>query len=355
MKFRVLILTSLVSGWASLGVAQTTSSTPPIGFIRKDCPANSDTRVSIPLERQAAYVGPVQGASSNVITVQGSPGWTTDEFKFAAGSQDETYYVLVLSGTNAGRNYNVTSNSANALTVDVGTDSLDTISNGDRIKVLPHWTLTAAFPSGSGVDPSANVLQRKTELLVQDDKKVGINHSSVETYYYTQASSWQGLSSGAADAAIFPPHKALIVRNSDVATSPVFVGVVPSATQTLALRIPAGDSSNQQDNPVSLLRPVPVKLNESGLDDTVFRPSLLPISRTDEILVFDDTDEAVNKSSKYTYYKFAGKWRRLDKEPDYDAGEEEIFTPGTGVIIRKSGTGAATEQIVYWTHEDPTL
>ena len=134
-----------------------------------------------------------------------------------------------------------------------------------------------------------------------------------------------------------------------MATSPVFVGVVPSATQTLALRVPAGDASHQQDNPVSLLRPVPVKLNDSGLDDIVFRPSVLPISRTDEIFVFDDDGdtEAMNKSSKYTYYKWNGKWRRLDQSPDYDAGEEEIFTPGTGVIIRKSGTGAATEEVVY--------
>ncbi len=355
MKFRVLSLTSLVTGWASLGLAQTTSSTPPIGFIRKDCPANSDTRVSIPLERQASYIGPVQGASGNVITVQGSPGWTADEFKFTAASQNETYYVLFLSGSKAGRNYDVTSNSTRTLTIDVGTDAIDSVSNGDRIKLLPHWTLESAFPSGNGVDPSANVLLRKTELLVQDDKKVGINHSSVETFYYTQANSWQGLASGAADAAVLPPHKAVVVRNSSVATSPVFVGVVPSATQTLALRVSAGDASKQQDNPVSLLRPVPVKLNDSGLDDTVFRPSLLPISRTDEILVFDDDTEAVNKSSKYTYYKWNGKWRRLDQAADYDAGEEEIFTPGTGVIIRKAGTGAATEQVVYWTHEDPTL
>ncbi len=354
MSLHVLILTSLLTGWASSGIAQTTSSTPPIGFIRKDCPANSDTRVSIPLERQAVYIGPVQEASSNVITVQGSP-WTDDEFKFAAGTQDESYYVLVLSGANAGRNYDVTSNSSNTLTVDVGTDSLDSISIGDRIKLLPHWTLSAAFPSGSGVDPSTNVLQRRTELLVQDDKKVGINNSSVETFYYTQASSWQGLNSGAADAAVLPPHKALVVRNSSLATSPVFVGVVPSATQTLVLRIPAGGQDKQQDNPVSLLRPVPVKLNDSGLDDTVFRPSSLPISRTDEILVFDDDAEAINKSSKFTYYKWAGKWRRLDRDANYDAGEEEIFTPGTGVIIRKSGTGAATEQVVYWTHEGPTL
>ncbi|MDF1789664.1 MAG: TIGR02597 family protein, partial [Verrucomicrobiales bacterium] len=240
MSLHVLILTSLLTGWASSGIAQTTSSTPPIGFIRKDCPANSDTRVSIPLERQAVYIGPVQEASSNVITVQGSP-WTDDEFKFAAGTQDESYYVLVLSGANAGRNYDVTSNSSNTLTVDVGTDSLDSISIGDRIKLLPHWTLKSAFPNGSGVDASPNGFQRRSELLVQDNTSSGINLASIDTFYYS--STWKGISSLTVDAGneVLPPHRPLVIRNSDAATSAVFVGVVPSDTQTVALRVPAGD------------------------------------------------------------------------------------------------------------------
>lgn len=331
---------------------QTTSSTPPIGFIRKDCPANSDTRISIPLERQAAYIGPVQGASSNVITVQGSPGWSVDEFKFTESSQEETYYVLFLSGNNAGRNYNVTANSANSLTVDVGTDSLSTVASGDRIKVLPHWTLKSAFPDGAGVDASPNGFVRQSELLVQDNATAGINLASVDTFYYS--ATWKGISDLNADAGeeILPPHKPLVIRNKDTATSAVFVGVVPSDTQTVALRVPAGNA--KQDNPVALLRPVPVKLDDSGLSDSVFSPSTLPVLRTDEILVFDDTETGINKSATFTYYKFGGKWRRLDQSADYDAGQEEIFTPGTGVIIRKAGVGAASETTVYWTHEDPT-
>ena len=354
MNRRFQILSAVVLGWSSFASAQTTSSTPPIGFIRKDCPANSDTRISIPLERQASYIGPVQSVSSNVITVQGSPGWSPDQFKFAAGSQEETYYVLFLTGAKEGRNFDITANGVNTLTVDLSDDDLSGVTASDRIKVLPHWTLNAAFPSGSGIEASPNGFQRTSELLVQDGETQGINLASINTFYYS--GTWKGISDLVADAGkeILPPHKPLVVRNKDTATSAVFVGVVPSDVQTVALRVPAGDSSVKQDNPVALLRPIPVKLDDSGLDEAVFKTSTLPVLRTDEILVYDDSEAGVNKSAKFTYYKYAGAWRRLDQPANYDAGNEEIFTPGTGVIIRKAGVGAGSEQTVYWKHEDPT-
>lgn len=99
---------------------------------------------------------------------------------------------------------------------------------------------------------------------------------------------------------------------------------------------------------------MPVRLREAGLEDS-FATSPSTFLLTDQLLVYDDTQIVINKSPRFTYYRDAGgTWRRFGEGSDFDAGDEEIFTPGTGVIIRKAGTGGAAEERVFWTHSDPT-
>ena len=241
--------------------AQTSSSTPPIGFIRKDCPANSDTRVSIPLERQSVFIGPITTPSGSLITTQGNPGWTADEFKFSATSQKDTYYVLFLSGAKRGRDFNVTGNGENTLSLDLKGDNLNDVVEGDRIKLLPHWNLDAAFPAGEGVETSESALSIKSQVLMPETDATGINFAASETFFYS--SSWQKFGGSADGSRVLAPHRYMVVRNKDQATSPVFVGVVPSDYQAAPLRVPKGN--DKQDNLVSLNRPTPVKLRDSDL------------------------------------------------------------------------------------------
>lgn len=182
----LIAVVAWLGGGAPVGYGQTTSSTPPIGFIRKDCPANSDTRLSIPLQRQADYIGPLTSIDGNVLTVQGNPEWTANQFQFAEGTQNEKYYIIVLSGTHIGQHFDVTANTEDSLTIDPGNDSLDGVVAGDRIKLLPHWTLDSAFPEGQGVTASS-IFQQETELLVQDSTTQGINLAPVKTYFFTDA------------------------------------------------------------------------------------------------------------------------------------------------------------------------
>lgn len=336
---------------APTAFAQTTSSTPPIGFVRKDCPANSDTRLSIPLERPSVYIGPLSQVDGSVLSVEGSPGWTDDEFKFVEGSQEDTFHVIFLSGTHIGRSYDVVANGSETLTIDPGADDLAGIVAGDRVKLLPHWSLDSSFPDGAGITPSS-IFEQETELLVQDSTTPGINLAPVKTFFFTE--SWKDFNNVGGDAGgeVIRPHEALLVRNRDTPTSAVFVGVVPSDTLSVPVRVPAGDS--QQDNFLALKRPVPVKLRDAGLEST-FATSPSTFLLTDQLLVYDDTQIVMNKSPRYTYYRDGGgTWRRFGEGSDYDAGDEEIFTPGTGVILRKLGTGGATETRLYWTHTDPT-
>ncbi|MFT4640736.1 MAG: hypothetical protein ACI8T1_004068 [Verrucomicrobiales bacterium] len=350
---RILLITSTaLLGWTSFVSGQTTSSTPPIGFIRKDCPANSDTRISIPLERSAVFMGPLVTITGDTLTVEGSPAWTTNQFKYVAtgeAPQLEHYYVLFLTGTHAGRQFDILENETNTLKLDLGAANLTGVVAGDRIKLLPHWTLDAAFPDGDGVVAST-FFETQTELLVQDTTTKGINLGPVQAFYFHD--DWKDPNTaGNSGTTVIPTHRPLLVRNRDTATSAVFVGVVPSDTQAVPIRVPAG--TGQQDNFVALNRPVPVKLRDSGLD-SVISPSISFLSIDDEILVYDEEQTEINKSPKFTYYRdTGGTWRNFD-DLESDAGDVEIFTPGTGVIIRKTGTGGTEEQTIYWTHTDPT-
>lgn len=330
--------------------AQTSSSTPPIGFIRKDCPANSDTRLSIPLERQSVFIGPITEPTGSLITTQGNPGWTADEFKFNASTQTDTFYVLFLSGAKAGRNFTITSNTQNTLTVDLDGDTLSDVNEGDRIKLLPYWNLDKAFPNGDGAATSQSAFNIETEVLFLNNSSPGINFGVQSSFFFLN-SAWNQIGGAGNGNQLLLPHEHVIIRNKDTATSPVFVGVVPSDIQTAPLRVPQG--SGYQDNHISLNRPVPVKLRDSDLVSSGAFKSSTPFFLGDQLLVFSDSDIALNKSASAVYF-YDTAWRLIGADLSEDQGDAVIFEAGTGVIIRKKGEGAGSEEKIFWTHDDPT-
>jgi uncharacterized protein (TIGR02597 family) len=117
-------------------------------------------------------------------------------------------------------------------------------------------------------------------------------------------------------------------------------------------RTPVGNNptgSTQRDNYVALVRPVAVTLDDSGLIASgAFSPSASPGTRIDELLVFDNTTNRQNKASSGTYYYFTNAtvqaWRKVGSGTT-NQGSVAIFTPGTGVILRKSASGAGAETI----------
>jgi uncharacterized protein (TIGR02597 family) len=62
-------------------------------------------------------------------------------------------------------------------------------------------------------------------------------------------------------------------------------------------------------------------------------------------LVFDNNLVAKNKSSSAIYYYWDGAWRRVGAG-SIIVGSDIVFTPGTGVIIRK-GTNTGSQ---VWTN-----
>jgi uncharacterized protein (TIGR02597 family) len=195
------------------------------------------------------------------------------------------------------------------------------------------------------VNVSPTIGNRNTEVLIPDLISAGINLSAAKIYFFN-AGIWKQVGQGntSHNDDILQPNAYLIVRHN-VATNTVLttVGRVISSAIVTTLQAQTGTS---QDNFVGLQRPVAVSLNDSGLISSgAFSASPLPGSRTDELLTFDNSVVARNKSSSASYYYWSNAWRQVGGG-NADVGANQIFQPGTGVMIRK-GTNSVSP---VWTN-----
>jgi uncharacterized protein (TIGR02597 family) len=304
------------------------------GFLRLTLLGNSDNILSIPFGRAPAISLLVGSTSGNVITVSSAPGWTANQFVYTSGTQSNTYFVRFTSGAATGRIYPITANGANTLTIDPGSDSLASVASSDAFSIEAYWTLNTVFPNGNGVNISPTAGNRNTEVLIPDLSSAGINLSAAKIYFLN-AGLWKQVGQGntSHDDDILQPNAFFIVRHN-VTTNTVLaaVGRVITSPITITLQTQTGVL---QDNCIGLQRPVPVSLNDSGLISSgAFSQSPTPGNRTDELLTFDNSVVARNKSSSASYYYWSNAWHQVG-DGTTDVGTNQIFQPGTGVIIRK--------------------
>jgi len=352
-----LLSNTLVLG-LSLTLCSTTASvaatatTDPVGYNTISLLANSDTYVSVPFHRPASFVGQVSSSASNVITVAGTPGWTASQFVYASGTQANTYYAFIRSGTKEGNYYTVTANSANTLTIDLAGDTLTGLAANDSISVIPYWTLGTLFPSTDvGVSfTTSSIATINTSVIVPNLNGAGTNLSAGATYFYFN-NAWRVVGQSFAinkNDDILLPDTYFIVRNTNSATAGTFTstGSVPMKKAVVVLNT---NGNGQQDNPVAITRPVAVSLADSGLVTSgAFGITPNWLSPTDTLLVFDNTVSAINKSASGTYYYYNNGWRKIGSAPTVDFGTTPIFGPGNGVIVRKATVVGASPSI--WTN-----
>lgn len=328
-----------------------TATSEPAGTLSLSLPADSDTYVSLPFHRPAAYTGPVSSVSGNVITVAGTPGWSAGQFVYAAGSQSNTYYVFIRSGPKEGNYYTVTANTGNTLTLDLAGDTLGGLAAGDTLALIPYWTLGTLFPAGdAGVSftASPSVASIRTSILISDLQTNGINLAASRIYFFYN-SAWrqggQSLTLSKNDDILIPDTH-FIVRNGSAGGTLTHAGGVVVKKTVLPLLTLA---SSKQDNAVALLRPLPVRLSDAGLiSSNAFTPSTSPALRKDELLVFDNTVVGKNKAASAVYYYYNNAWRRVGQPATADYGADLVFGPDTGVLIRKASSG--TGQAANWSH-----
>jgi uncharacterized protein (TIGR02597 family) len=368
MKYRITTLTlGIATGLPLLLlISADGETTQPVGFRSTAALANSDTLISVPLTRPAEFAGTVQSAANNVITVAGTPGWTPSQFVYAAGSQPKTYFVLIGSGGSSnpkeGHTYTITSNGSNTLTVDTTLESVNGITANTAVIIIPYWTLATIFPeSKMGVyfTATTSTSAYKTQILVPDNEGNGTN-LPVTTYFFsnnvngsTGNVGWRIVGDNFADHGDDPlfTDSYFIVRNLNQAPTVTFRGFGRVLTTKLAT--PLGTLvTGYQDNAVSMVRPIGVTLNQTGLgpSDGSFVGTTQANKLKDQLMLFNNAQVRHNKRASAIYYYFTGTggpaWRIVNGGTT-DHGND-IIPPGSAILLRKFKT--RTGATVFWTN-----
>ncbi len=358
---QLTLFSSLLLG---AGAQAQSVTTEPVGFTTNTLLGNSDSFISLPFVRPPAFVGGIQSAGGTTITVSGSP-WTANQFVYAAGSQPNHYHALIgpAGATNPkeGHTYPITANTANTLTLDLGPDNLTGIPANAQLSVIPNWTLATAFPPSDqnvSFTSTTSSAQYKTQVRVPDVSAPGINPPYATYFFSNNVDGTSGNvgwrivgdnSTDHGDDALLPDSH-FVVRNLNGAPTLPLVSL--GSVLTKKLTVPLLTGASPQDNPVSLLRPLDVTLNATGLKmaDGSF-------GANDQLLLVNNSvagfDKLQNPNMYRTYVQTAvanGPWR-LSTDLANDRGND-VIPAGTGFVVRKA---AGTGQPAFWVNNFPVL
>jgi uncharacterized protein (TIGR02597 family) len=374
---RLLVLSAVFA--ASLlpfaAIAQTSVVSDPVGFLTTSCLGNSDTFVSVPFTRPLEFVGAIQSVSGSIITVTGTPGWTANQFSYAAGAQPKHYYALIGSGgasnPKEGHTYFVSANGSNTLTVDTTADNLTGITVNTQLLLIPYWTPATVFPASDAnvsFTPTTSSAAYQTQILVPSYSASGINLPYGSDYFFSNnvdgTSSnvgWRIAGDDTTDHSDDPllPDGYFVVRNINGAPTLPLKAVGAVLMKKLAVPL-ITSSVGAQDNAVSMIRPIDVALKATGLNfaDGSFVATIpalsprVPPTLKDKLLVFDNSQAAINKQPSATYYYFAAYavrdagWKLVGGGLT-DHGND-VIPGGNGIVIRKAKN--TTGQTTFWTN-----
>lgn len=316
------------------------------GFNNVTLLGNSDTIVSIPFARMSAADLTVASYSGSQVTIQDSVSWTAGQFVYSSGVQSNTYYLRFNSGALEGRYYDITNNGANTLTLDLKGGSLSGLTVGDQVSIVPHWTFGTVFVNGNGIHLSSSAFSHNTDVIVPNVAGDGINLNAAAAtyYYYTNSGSvnWrlQGSTSNRNDDVI-QPNKYLIIRHN-ISSNTTFTsyGDVMLTKAVIPLR---GNTTDQQDNLLSLPRPIDLTLDGTSLIQSgAFKQSPSAFSPADQLFVYNNSLSGLNKSAAGTYFYVTNSGWRKQGDTINNYGTSNVLSPGAGFVIRKASGSAST-------------
>jgi uncharacterized protein (TIGR02597 family) len=305
------------------------AATDPVGYVSigdtsvgapAAIKANTDVHVSIPLLRTAEFAGTVAGTGAGTVTVTGA-AFTVNQWAPA------TPYVLVIeSGAKSGMVVPILSNTANQLTVGLGSFNLTGVNNGDSLSIRKAWTV-ASFMDGAS---------SKTGLILFafSNNSTGINVSSDLQYFYNGA-GWEDGDGNPSDNAILYPGEGFIIRSGATpVTSFVLAGEVPTAKSYVQV---GTSSTGPRDTFFSYVTPVTEDLggvNGSGAG----------FGAGDILFTFNNAAAGQNKSGTPYFYTGSG-WEDGDGNP----ADGFDLTGGTALLYRRAT--APTTGLLDWQNE----
>ncbi len=358
--FSILPCLAALGAFAGAARAQNVT-TDPVGAVTLTLKGGSDTDISLPFHRPVALETQVQSITSNGstnsdITVSASANLTGNQFVYVSGTQSNTYYLQFTSGNRAGSYYTVITNGNTTITVNNNGDTglVGNVSTSDTFRVIPYWTLNTLFPNGASLYSTNNGTPRSS-ILISPTTTPGINLSATAIYYYYNDGTnqgWLSLNDNNLHPDVpLPPDASFIVRHpaSTTDTQLVLVGNVPMSAQSVVINNLAAHTP--QDNAIALPVPVAVSLVNSGLQNVLAATNTgTPV---DELLVFDPTVVAQNKSATAIYYYYNDGtnhgWLSLSDNNIHD--NDVIFQPGYGYVVRRAAQSTAGS--VVWTYTPP--
>lgn len=326
-------------------VAQNAATTGTVGAISFSAAAQSDTIVSLPLQRPHSFRGVVASASGALVTLE--------QASFAEDAFNDRFYLLVESGAGEGRWFPVADTSGGTVTLDLGPDGMPAFFDaGTAVRIIPFWTLDAIFPNGRGVNASGSLLP-VSRILLPDTSRAGVQLAPAASFFYYSGSDhggegWRKFGTSPTvkfDGQIIPPGASFVVRH-DSGTGSLFenLGAVPAAAFSARLATLSPDTA--QDHSMGLGVPVAFSLSESQLFESgAFAGSSVLDAPVDELLVFDQTAPAKNRTPAGSYYYYTGSqsggpgWR-LKGDVNTLQNLTQVFQPARGFVIRKAAAPA---------------
>jgi len=349
-RFLIPVVISLAA--VTLGHAQTTVTTDPVGFTTLSATSaavagsTSNTLLSLDLTRPVDYAGIIPIGSVST----GTNGVTV--LTFAAG----TFSGLTLSGTGNSHYIEITNGSgAGAMSTIVSSDNDHTLTLADNVsavidnaggttafKTRPHWTFATAF----GANNSAGFLGGGSASTSDIIQLLNPSTGALTSYYYnTNNNRWQ---TGLSDATnvIIPPDRGMLVVHKT--TSPVtFVLQGNVKLGATGLYITGGSASQTTASIINNPYPLgSVTLGTSGLYTGSASTGLVgagSASTADTVGFLNPTTGAL---SSYYYNTNNSRW-----QTGLSDATNTVIPDGAAVLItRKNGGSSFT-----WYVPQPTM
>ena len=357
------ILIAALSITAQAGLAQVT------GINSTVIQPSTDVTVTVPFTQNSEGSFAATGTTATTINVAGP--LTSGQFgtvTVGSGGNIRTFtrfYLRMTSGSANGRWSSITANDATSFTLE-DTTFLAQIVAGNTFNVYRHQTLASVFPDefeNYSFKRSVGIQSNGTQVIFRSLTAIGINKSASQTFFFHSSGTWRQIGVGTTpfDEQPIEPQRSFIIRNQTpsgaAASDLVFTSMGRVETGTQVTRLPFGASGTDNDLGVGIGVPVDItlrQLNLAGTSGFVTTTNILQVR--DTVLVFDNSQPGLNKSSSASYFVLSNastgnvpQWRRIGGgSTNFD---NQIIPAGAAIQIRKKAVSPGG--VANWTQTVP--
>jgi uncharacterized protein (TIGR02597 family) len=336
LVMKPIISFALLGALFAVGAANA-AVTDPVGYVslgdttvgQPAVKANTEVRVSIPLDKKTVFAGTVASVAGNVITISGTPG--------LGNLVTVPHVVKIGNGAAEGLTALVTASTASSVTVSVQPgDSLAGVVAGTELSIQEAWTVSSFLSGGT--------LPTGTQLFAFSGAAPGIVIAP-DLIFEFDGTGWVDTNTfESANNVVLYPGEGYVLRNPTATpiASLVLTGEVPTANHRVVVSNLAPGVG--QDIPFGFISPVDEIVGVSGLGFT----------SGDQILSFSNSAAGVVKAP-VTILEYDGTgW--VDTDTFESVTGTFPLKGGVSYVYRRATTAPGGD--IIWSNEQtyiPTL